>query len=162
MISQNEQRNVRWQFRLVLKISKSSLFAKLSKSGGALIPSNPSQQQSAGRTAPTTQLFSDGKILTKTNSRPNPPKLPDDKTFIKHPDTMASAKPLWGRQRGPWLVEPVSARTSGEPMGSKLEAWKWLLQGKGPHQRQLGFGDGGEGVMEGVSGWKGCVMVNLL
>ena len=74
------------------------------------------------------------------------PKLPDDKTFIKHGHTMASAKPLWGRQRGLWLVEAGSARTSSEPMGARLAARKWL-QGKGP-QRQLGFDDGDE-VMEG-------------
>ena len=41
------------------------------QSGGALIPSLPSQQEQegGGREKGGTRLFSDGKILTKTNSR---------------------------------------------------------------------------------------------
>ena len=59
------------------------------------------------------------------------PKLPDDKTFIKPWDTMASARPLWGRQQSGRLVGPWSARTGGEPMGEE-ELGKWLLQEKAP------------------------------
>ena len=87
------------------------------------------------------------------------PKLPDDKTFIKPWDTMASARPLWGRQWSRRLVGPWSARTGGEPMGEE-ELGKWLLQEKAPtlvppcfHKRQLGWSGGRWAVGEKAVWW---------